>query len=355
MDKTLVIDLRMINHSGIGIYLQSIIKIVLDRLSRFEIILLLDDKIDYSKYLEIDNFRTVIIKSPVYSLFEQIEIPFKIRESVDLYWSPHYTFPLFLRANFLLTIHDIYHYKDKSFNKILRRLYCWIFLKYIEFKPIPVICVSNFTKAELMNNFNIKDHNIYVIHNGIDEIWKDISDYKKNNIILCVGSNKKHKNIDLLIRAFKKISKKSNYKLYLIGKYNYSLFNDNIKNIIKEHTNIVFLPFVNKFELLKYYNKARLFVFPSLYEGFGLPPLEAISCGCPVILSNIKVLKEINGDAAYYFNNNLKSLVDSMNVLLQDFVVSDKIINDGMINIKKYSYKKCAVKTSDVINNHLSL
>ena len=103
-------------------------------------------------------------------------------------------------------------------------------------------------------------------------------------------------------------------------------------------------------------NKSRLLVLPSIYEGFGFPPLEAVLCGCPALLSDIPVLKEINSDGAYYFrNNNIDSLVGKINLLLENHTITDEVLRKGQINLQKYSWEKSASKTAAIIKNQLSL
>ena len=348
----------MIEHSGIGVYIQSIYHLVIKETPNVNCILLIDDKINYSNYFNIDDYNCVSISSPIYSLREQIEIPFKLGSDIDLYWSPHYIFPFLLRAKFLLTIHDIYHFIDKSLYKIFRRFYAKIFFYLIKKMSIHTICVSEFTKRELLDKFNMDTNIIDVVYNGIDNFDKTEPeiDYKLNNIILYVGNSKKHKNVEILIKAYKKINQRTDFKLYLIGNFNFKILSKNIRKSIDNDSNIVHLPSMKRDKLFSYYNKSRLLVLPSIYEGFGFPPLEAVLCGCPALLSDIPVLKEINSDGAYYFrNNNIDSLVGKINLLLENHTITDEVLRKGQINLQKYSWEKSASKTAAIIKNQLSL
>ena len=99
-----------------------------------------------------------------------------------------------------------------------------------------------------------------------------------------------------------------------------------------------------------------MFVFPTLYEGFGFPPLEAMSCSCPTLVSDIDVLKEIYLDGTYYFkSNNINDLVDKMNILLENNEITNNIINKSKKVINRYSWDICGMQTTEIINNQLSL
>ena len=354
--KNIVIDIRMIEHTGIGVYIQSIINIILKNISDHNVILLINKNIDYSKYIDIENYTLIKITSPIYSIREQFEIPFKLGNNIDLYWSPHYIFPLLLRTKIILTVHDIYHIVDTSMNKIIRKFYCYIMFKIIKRKSLPIISVSKFTKHEIVRNFNINDENVNVVYNGLEDIWHSTKNYRDNNEILYVGTNKKHKNIELLINAFEKVNVKQKYNLVLIGKFDFSLMNTDINRYIKDNPNIIHIDQVERNDLLYYYNNAKLFVFPTLYEGFGFPPLEAMSCSCPTLVSDIDVLKEIYLDGTYYFkSNNINDLVDKMNILLENNDITNNVINKSKQVINRYSWDICGMQTTEIINNQLSL
>ena len=355
--KNCVIDLRMIEHSGIGVYIQSICNEILQNLKNAKFILLVDKKINYNKYFNLDAYQSVAIYSPIYSISEQIEIVYKLRVyQIDLYWSPHYVFPIFLNSKILLTVHDICHYIDSSFRGILKKLYSFILFNIIKFRLIDLIAVSLFTKTEIIKNFNISSNKIKIIYNGIDNIWMNTKSYKSNNIILYVGNNKRHKNIELLVDAYTKIEDRENYLLYLIGSFDFNLFNKKTTDIIKEDKSIKHISFISRNKLAEYYDNSRLFIFPSRYEGFGFPPLEAALSGCPILLSDIDVMKEIHGHSAFYFkSNNIDSLVEEINNVLNDSSLDmEKKLHDLENNAKKYNWNKCSSETIEIIQNHLS-
>lgn len=182
---------------------------------------------------------------------------------------------------------------------------------------------------------------------------------KKYNLpdkfILYVGDATWNKNLPTLIRAAKKIA----VPLVLVGKammekdfdktnpWNQDLLN--AQKLIENDKNIFALGFVNKDDLILLYNAAAVFAMPSLYEGFGLPILEAMSCGCPVVTTKEGSLQEIAGTAAFYVDGySVDSIASGMKKVFSDEKLQRKLTDEGFINIKRFSWKKTAVETFDV-------
>jgi len=351
MKNKFVIDIRMINNSGIGTYIQNIICAIVNNYKKINIILLVQPYFDYSNILNNLNFNNVkIIKinSPIYSIREQFEIYFKLLEyKIDLFWAPHYNIPILLRTKLLVTIHDIWHIVDKSPDRFLRNLYAKILFYFIRIKKTNIITVSNFTKNEIIANTNIRS-NIIVIKNGIDKFWKSNKSYKNNNEILYVGNIRKHKNVNLLINAFKNINN-SSFKLLLIGNSDSYLKKNNFKN-----SNIKFIDEVDRKKLIEYYNNARLLVLPSRYEGFGFTPLESMACDCPALVSDFSAIREICQDGAFYFNLDKEDdLKDKIMYLLNNEEVCDNLIKNGREIIRQYDWGKTVHETIKKIDKLL--
>ena len=356
--KNISIDLRMIEHTGIGTYIQSLINPIIKNIKNVNFFLLINKNIDYTVYLEsisLKNITFITINSPIYSLLEQIEIPIKLPANIDLYWSPHYNIPILLRSKILVTIHDIYHFVDLNYKQYLRRLYAKFMLNLIKYKSSSIITVSNFSKMELVSKLYFNEESIYTIYNGIGKEWVSTTDYRKNNKILYVGNFKKHKNLEILIEAFTKIKHNSQYELILIGG-NKNSFNYRTRLKVDNYINIKCYKAVSQKELILYYNSACLFVFPSIYEGFGFPPLESLACKCPILISNIPVFKEIYSDIACYFNPyDTNDLVQKIEILLDNHISTDRQIEKSQEFTNKYSWEKTLNKTIKLINRELSL
>ena len=356
--KNISIDLRMIENTGIGTYLQSLINPIIRDLKKVNFFLLINKNIDYTLYLDSissKNITFIVINSPIYSIREQIEIPIKLPLNIDLYWSPHYNVPILLRSKILVTIHDIYHFIDLDFKQYLRRLYAKFMLNLIKYKSNSIISVSDFSRTELVRKLYFNEESLNTIYNGIGKEWISTSDYKNNNQILYVGNFKKHKNLDILIEAFTKIECNSKYELILIGGDKNSL-NSSSQLKVDKYSNIKCYKTVPQKELITYYNRAYLFVFPSIYEGFGFPPLEALSCECPILISDIPVFKEIYADIACYFNPyDANDLVEKIELLLENHILTDRQIKKSQELTSKYSWDKTFNQTIKLINRELSL
>ncbi|MFH1536597.1 MAG: glycosyltransferase family 1 protein, partial [Patescibacteria group bacterium] len=233
-----------------------------------------------------------------------------------------------------------------------------------------IITVSEFSKKEISDFYNINSKNITAIHNGFaSDVYRPIlgsggeafenilSKYKiKTPFILFIGRLEAKKNVPNLILAYEKLKKQYNipHKLVLIGTpgYKYEDIEANIyKSKLKDH--IIEPGYVAGDDINIIMNLADIFVLPSLYEGFGIPILEAQSAGTPVSASNIEAIKEVGGDACHYFDpNNLDNMAKQMFTLISDNDLKQKYIKSGFNNIKRFSWTKCANQTWEVLKKY---
>ena len=239
----------------------------------------------------------------------------------------------------VLTVYDLIHEKLKSKNY---KFYKNKLLKKVN----KIICISNQTKKDLIKYYNVSANKISVIHLGINQ--KIISS-KKKNFILFVGHREGYKNFDNLIRAYSKSKYlKNKYKLIVFGLNN---FNEYEKNLFKKYNvteNIIYKNGNDNY-LNALYSQATVFVFPSYHEGFGLPILEAMRCGCPITCSNIEVFKEISNNSCVYFDpKNTLSIKRSIEKIVKSKKLQKKLIKKGYSNIKKFTWEKCAKETIKV-------
>lgn len=193
----------------------------------------------------------------------------------------------------------------------------------------------------------------------MDRSWEEVetgSSLHPNPYFLYIGNIKPHKNLKNLIKAFLKVSDDIECDLVIIGQEKGLLTPDSeiLSLLEKGHSRIYFKGFLS-FDLLKRYMKqAYALVFPSLYEGFGLPPLEAMACGTPVIAANRASIPEVCGDAALYFDpENVDEIAEKLILISSDKSLSKKLIAKGLIQSKKFAWEKCAEQTMEVINKVL--
>ncbi|MBO7114504.1 MAG: glycosyltransferase family 4 protein [Bacteroidaceae bacterium] len=255
----------------------------------------------------------------------------------------------------VMTIHDLSFLREPSW---FSRSYYWF---YRLMTPLAVrtsrhiITVSEFSKTEIRHFYPfVSDDKISVVYSAIrNDVFKSRTDIPASTerFVLTVSSIDPRKNFARLLEAFSGID---GIKLYIVGNYN-PVFQKQ-EGLSSARSDVRFLGRATDDELIRLYNQAECFVFPSLYEGFGLPPVEAMACGCPVVASDIPVVREVCADAAIYFNP-----LDPEDIrrAIKDQLESDEsVINEqrqrGFSNSRRYSWERSAVKIVDIVDRNLS-
>lgn len=249
--------------------------------------------------------------------------------------------------NQIMTIHDVSHERyPEWFAKNYYRYYHYLMPRTAR-KSHAVLTVSEFSKSEIINTFGLDKDKIYIVHSNVPFHSKptreEILNYKPDTdekYIIAVSNMDPRKNFLRLAEAFSKIEDKS-LKLYIIGMQTKAFNTPDLQKLIGE--NIVLPGYIDDTALQKMYQNAILSVYPSLYEGFGLPPLESMTYGCPAIVSDIPALREISEDAALYVNPyDVKDMTQKINLLIKDERIRKQLQSRGMEQIKKYSWDKSA-------------
>ena len=310
-----------------------------------EIILLAPKKIS-KEY----NLKCRVIQFGVFSgvIWEHIELPiFLLKNKNPLLLNFGSPGPIFY-SNRIVTVHDIsFHIHPEWFSKVYGTYYRLITPIFTRLSK-KVITVSEFSKNEIKNWLKIPDDKIVIIYNAVSEsIKKNLSKPSINygKYILTVASLDPRKNIAMLVEAYEQTGIENEIKLVLAGRSS-PLFNMKFSEKILSNS----VGYVSDEELVSLYENAIIFLYPSLYEGFGIPPLEAMSLGCPVILSDIPVFKEIFGDAACYVNpNSSESIRDGILAVLNNESYRKELIIKGFEKAKKYSWKSSAEKLTEII------
>lgn len=251
-------------------------------------------------------------------------------------------------SNQIMTIHDVSHERyPEWFSKNYYRFYHYM-MPRIGKKAHAVLTVSEFSKKEIVDTLGINSEKIHVVHSNVpfhnkpskEEILNFTRNPEAERYILAVSSMDPRKNFVRLVEAFEKIKDKS-VKLYIIG-MSFKAFNTpDLQKLIGEN---VHLPgYIPDEKLQTMYQNALLSIYPSLYEGFGLPPLESMTYGCPVINSDIPALREVSQDAALYVNPyNVEDITQKIEQLLVDEPLRKELQEKGLLQIKKYSWDKSA-------------
>ncbi len=365
----IVIDARMLQSSGIGSYLQGLIPLIS---AKHNITLLVSDK-DHEIYSRYRNVDTVICSSPIYSIWEQVELPLKI-PACDIFWSPHYNVPLLpVRAKkCLVTIHDVFQLAFFVTLPPLQKLYAKFILHAAARYSDMIITVSGFSKSEIIKHLNVKETGIRVIYNGINSEDYKMLDNKvlsdtentlslTDKYILFVGNIKPNKNIKSLLQAYASLLNQgfTGYDLVIVGKKEGFITGDSeVVRMLEDNAilkeKVFFTGHINTSDLPYIYNSSSLLVLPSLYEGFGLPPLEAMACGCPAIVSNIASLREVCGEAAYYVDPyNAEDIASGICKVLGDEPLRQDLTARGLERVKLFEWKKSAKEHMKVFDEVL--
>ena len=359
--------------TGVNNYLYNLIRNMIKDGKGDEISLIHYQKSSDSIYSQVRE--DIIIPDMPFKLTSALGIPRAVKNAdidllhIPVHWYNQIT-PFFLNRNIkkVVTIHDLtpilfpkMHTRDTNIT--------WErSLKLIKNRTDTIISDSISTKQDCIKLLNIPEKRIRVIPLAADERYRPIkkkepiiqemmNEYNiKYPFILFVGTLEKRKNVPTLIKAFYKLKKsKLEHKLVIVGGkgWKYSQIFDLIEEL-KLQKDVIFTDYVSDEDLVKLYNTADLFVYPSLYEGFGLPPLEAMACGCPVITSNTSSLPEVVGDAGIMIDPyDIDSLKESMLKILTDPELREEMSRKSLERAEIFSWKKTAKETWNVYEDAL--
>lgn len=242
---------------------------------------------------------------------------------------------------------------------LLHKLDVPLWIEPLKKRKPKLMAISEFTKKEIMTNLNYPSEKIDAIHLGVDlEKYRPLTNFEKpecftGKTVLYTGTESYRKNIPTLIKAFYKLKKKvPNVKMVKVGKPEDRQGRKNVLELINElklGDDITFVGYVSEEDLPLFYNSADLFVFPSFYEGFGLPPLEAMACGLPVVASNTSSLPEVIGDAGIMKDPyDVDGFANAMHSVLTNDGLREDMVKKGLKRAKLFSWEKTATKTLKV-------
>lgn len=317
---------------------------------RSDLVFLVPSKLDILDQSLLEKINIVEVKGGSGHFWEQFILPKYLKKHGNpLLLNLGNTAPVFYK-NKIFTHHDITYIRfPESYSLRFRLIYQLI--ASLNFKnSLSFITVSEFSKKDISNFYNVEMEDIHVLYNGVNSSFKEdkcLISVREKPFALAVSSPSYHKNFSALIDAFNKID--NPIELKIIGSST-SVFKS--LNNYEVNPKINFLGRISDDELIELYQTAEFFVFPSLYEGFGIPPLEAQACGCPVISSNAASLPEILQDSAYYFNpKDSNSIRDAMLKVLNDSSLRKTLKNSGLNNVKRFSWHSSALKLDLLLND----
>jgi len=361
-----VIDARKYRDFGIGTYIRNLVR-QLARIDAASEYVLLCQPQDQAELCGVGpNFRAVVETAPPYSVSEQVRIPMAVRrEHADLFHAPHYVLPPLINCRSVVTIHDTIHlmfpqYLPGRLAHGYARASLWIAAR----RSNRILTVSETSKSDILRRFRVPADKVIVVYNAIDERLSQappedafervrIRYQLRDPFALYVGNIKPHKNLERLIDAFDRLRHQPGFdslKLVIIGdeitKY------QGLRRAVhrhKLHKHVRFFGFVPVGTLSVLYRLASVFVFPSLYEGFGLPPLEAMACGTPVVTSNVSSLPEVVGNAAILVDPyDPDSIAEGMRQALSDSDLRAELIARGLAKVREYSWELSVARIREV-------
>jgi len=365
----ILIDARFLGTgTGIATYTENLIKNLaqIDRKNHYSIVLT-EKYFDQFNFPH-GNFNSIPVKADYYSVAEQTKLLWLFQKTKpDLVHFTNFNHPLLYRGKCVFTIHDLILSFFPPRVSVVKKLAYKITLKSAIKKADKIIAVSQNTKKDLQRIFQLKGNKIEVIYNGVSKPRKDQKNLKREilkkkyhidqDYLLYVGRFAPHKNVHRLIEAFNLLTKKNkiDYQLVLVGPKDKEY--SRLKKLVDQYKlnkRVIFTGVISSKDLPLFYQNAYLFISPSLYEGFGLPILEAMSYGLPVVCSNASSIPEVAGNAALYFcPNNIRDIANKIQQALIDNRLRKDLIKKGQVQYKKFSWLKTAKETLKVYESIL--
>lgn len=311
-----------------------------------------------------------VVDTPIYTLREQIQIPFAAR-GAHLLHVPHYNAPLIYRGKLLVSILDLIHIQDPT---LRRSLASWVYarpmLKLVAKRASHVITLSEYSKAQIVERLGVSPSKVTAIYCGVsshfhpidrDEAFTQVSEAItiRRPYLLYVGNLKPHKNVVSLIRACALLSvrKEFEHQLLIVGddaKFKRELLAECSR--LKLNGRASFVPHVSYELLPQLYAAAEVVVQPSFLEGFGLPIIEAMACGTPVVCSRAASLPEVAGDAVEYFDpSSVEDLAAAIQRVLGSSDLRATLRRKGLERAKQFSWDECARRHCQVYREVLQM
>jgi glycosyltransferase involved in cell wall biosynthesis len=361
----IAIDVRKLHDFGIGTYIRNLLQ-GLAKIDQHTDYVLLCARRDTSFAATLgENFRSEVQEAGHYSVREQITVPIAVKRAhVDLFHAPHYVLPALTPGRTVVTIHDCIHLMFPQY--LTHRLgpaYARASLWTAAHKSNRIFTVSEQSKRDILKFFKVPPDKIVVTPNAIDQRFsvepnaEEVTQIREryqlsHPFILYVGNIKPHKNLERLIEAFHYVRRqgRGEMELLIIGNEISKL--QPLRRAVHKyglHRYVRFHGFVEDKTLSVLYRLASVFVFPSLYEGFGLPPLEAMACGTPVVTSNVSSLPEVVGDAACLVDPySAQAIADGILQVLHSAHLRAEMRQRGFARVREYSWERSVARVRQV-------
>jgi glycosyltransferase involved in cell wall biosynthesis len=315
--------------------------------------------------LEADNFQVIECSNYLglrllRLLWEQLILPLQlVKMNIQVLHSIHYTLPFLAPCKTVVTFHDMTFFLFPEKHTFVKRYFFKLFIRISSKRATRLVAVSENTKKDMIELLGIRAEKISVIYETVDSRYRPIDDKHlseelsrkygiKKRFILYVGTLEPRKNVTFLLKAYHKLSidYRISHQLVIVGKKGWG-YKDifSTAESLAMGDQVLFTGYVPEDELPFLYNSADLFVYPSLYEGFGIPPLEALSCGTPTISSDISSMPEVVGNAGLLVDpHNVNQLSKAMYDVLMDIELRRNLSQAGLNRAKRFAPKEIATQ-----------
>ena len=354
------IDARPLSYqlTGIGVYLKHLLDEIQKIDNKNQYYLISNGPINYDltnpKWFKVEGRTKKKLVSTIWmQFFAPILMP---RLNIDLFWGPRHNLPLFLppRVKTVLTVHDIVHRLYPETMALPNLLTERLLMRWSLLRSDFILTDSQSTASGIQKLYRVDSNKIDTIHPGVpflpgnSTVNADLNDRLPSKYFLFVGTLDPRKNFERVFRAFEMIKpEKHGVHLLIVGAEGWK--NKAFHKRIKMHSlngYIHLTGYVPRYKLVSLYKKALCLLFPSLYEGFGFPILEAMSCGTPVITSNTSSMPEVAGDAALLVDPyNVNALAEAMHSIMKSENLMERLMAKGFERIRLFSWERCAGKT----------
>jgi glycosyltransferase involved in cell wall biosynthesis len=361
--KRLCIDLRWIDSSGVGVYIKGIMPGIIERLRDVSIVGIGDcARLQQLSWSRAANIQLIDCQAERYSLAEQIQLPLAIPRGTDLFFSPYYPIPLLYRGRLAVTVHDMSHrIVPEIIGDPKKRIYAKTMFRALRKRASVIFTVSNFSKSELLRlTTGPREDNIIPTHLGLSAEWYGAAQLPRIHsrpYFVYVGNIKPYKNLGRLVEAFLKIKERIPQDLVIVGQSEGFITGESaefFERVRSSGERIRLTGFVSHQELLSLVGHAHALIMPSLYEGFGLPPIEAMAAGVPVVVAHAASLPEVCGEAALYFDPlNVDDIAAKLVEIASNPEMWSNLRDKGLAHSKLFSWDTCSRMTADALRSVL--
>jgi glycosyltransferase involved in cell wall biosynthesis len=344
---------------GVKQYIESIASALLtaDKVNEYYVFY---NNSDYIK--KFPTAKNIVLESNNKLIWDYYLLPKAVRKhNLDIMILPKNVVPFFVNAKSVVIIHDLaYFIPELNAYPLIDTLYMTSMIRSSLSRADIIVSVSENTKKDLVEIIGTNANRIKVVHEAADQKYRQVTDRLKldevkskynlsDNFIFYSGSLSPRKNMLRFLTAFNLIKDTVPHKLVLTGGKSWK--DGDVRQLISQlGDSVIKLGYVPDEHMPFIYNLADLFVYPSLYEGFGLPPLEAMACGCPVIASNSSSIPEVVGDAAVMIDPyDINEIADTMYKVLTDNNLRNQMINKGLKRAEEFSWEKSARSIVELI------